>query len=348
MTFHTRSIVEFGQLFKALSGCAVSGQPISHSLELVRSQFNATHAALISERHGRAAETECIILGDEGSILNDDGSSGALKLAELASSHPHISVHATMGDLPGRHTLWLFRDVEGEGFTSEETALAEMLVVQLTHGAEMARRMRFSEVERSLYSDVMERMSIGVVILDRTSKVLRVSPIAEKFLRDCEGLQVQAGKLRAVAAREDKLLQAAIKAAADDHPGCDKGRGLSLTKRSGAKHLGLVVRRVGHSSQPSGQTVALYVRDSEVTQGVESDLVRQILDLTPAEAGVARRLTEGLSLEDAAASLDISRNTARAHLRSIFSKSGITRQTELVRMVMNSAAMLGERSSQLA
>jgi DNA-binding CsgD family transcriptional regulator len=340
MTFHTRSIVEFGQLFKAVSGGAVSGQPISHSLELVRRQFNASHAALISERHGRTVETECVILGDEGEFLPDDGPSGALKLAELAGSCPHVSVQATMGDLPGRHTLWLFRGAESDGFTAEETAVAEMLVVQLTHGAEMARRMRFSEVERSLYSDVMERMSIGVVILDRNSKVLRASPIAERFLRECDGLQVQAGKLRAVAAREDKLLQAAIKAAAEDNPS-DKGRGLSLTKRSGAKHLGVVVR-------PVGQAVALYVRDSEVVQGVESDLVRQILDLTPAEAGVARRLTEGLSLEDAAASLDISRNTARAHLRSIFSKSGITRQTELVRMVMNSAAMLGERPRLLA
>ena len=60
------------------------------------------------------------------------------------------------------------------------------------------------------------------------------------------------------------------------------------------------------------------------------------------------RLAAGLSLEDAASSLDISRNTARAHLRSIFSKSGITRQTELVRLMLNSAVVLGERPRQVA
>jgi DNA-binding CsgD family transcriptional regulator len=81
---------------------------------------------------------------------------------------------------------------------------------------------------------------------------------------------------------------------------------------------------------------------------VESEFVRQIFDLTPAEAAVTRRLTAGLSLEDAASSLDISRNTARAHLRSIFSKSGITRQTELVRLVLSSAALLGEKPQQAA
>jgi DNA-binding CsgD family transcriptional regulator len=31
----------------------------------------------------------------------------------------------------------------------------------------------------------------------------------------------------------------------------------------------------------------------------------------------------------------------RAHLRAIFSKMGVTRQTELVRMVLNSVVQLG-------
>jgi DNA-directed RNA polymerase subunit F len=38
--------------------------------------------------------------------------------------------------------------------------------------------------------------------------------------------------------------------------------------------------------------------------------------------------------------LNIKRNTARAHLRSIFSKTGVRRQTELVRIFLNSVAWL--------
>ena len=36
----------------------------------------------------------------------------------------------------------------------------------------------------------------------------------------------------------------------------------------------------------------------------------------------------------------IRRNTARAHLRAIFSKTGVRRQTELVRILLNSVAPL--------
>ncbi|MNH09625.1 hypothetical protein D3C79_690860 [compost metagenome] len=53
-------------------------------------------------------------------------------------------------------------------------------------------------------------------------------------------------------------------------------------------------------------------------------------------------LANGLSLEEAAEVLNVRRNTARAHLRSIFSKTGVRRQTELVRIILNSVVALGK------
>ncbi|MFK0573079.1 helix-turn-helix transcriptional regulator [Endozoicomonas sp.] len=51
--------------------------------------------------------------------------------------------------------------------------------------------------------------------------------------------------------------------------------------------------------------------------------------------------TNGLTLDEASETLFISRNTARVHLRSIFSKTGVTRQTMLVRLILKSVAPLG-------
>jgi DNA-binding CsgD family transcriptional regulator len=70
-------------------------------------------------------------------------------------------------------------------------------------------------------------------------------------------------------------------------------------------------------------------------------LAQELFHLTGAETMLAIQLANGLSLEEAAAALNIKRNTARAHLRSIFSKTGVRRQTELVRIFLNSVAMLG-------
>ena len=49
------------------------------------------------------------------------------------------------------------------------------------------------------------------------------------------------------------------------------------------------------------------------------------------------------AVREAAEALNIRRNTARAHLRSIFSKTWVRRQTELVRIFLNSVAWLGNK-----
>ncbi|PSO16457.1 LuxR C-terminal-related transcriptional regulator [Bradyrhizobium sp. MOS003] len=62
-------------------------------------------------------------------------------------------------------------------------------------------------------------------------------------------------------------------------------------------------------------------------------LISQALDLTPAESRLAALLATGTSIAGAAEHLRISRETARNHLKSIFSKTGIHRQSELVTLV---------------
>jgi DNA-binding CsgD family transcriptional regulator len=51
-------------------------------------------------------------------------------------------------------------------------------------------------------------------------------------------------------------------------------------------------------------------------------------------------MANGLTLDDAAGELQIRKNTARAHLRSIFSKVAVTSQTALVRVLLNTLICL--------
>lgn len=56
--------------------------------------------------------------------------------------------------------------------------------------------------------------------------------------------------------------------------------------------------------------------------------------LTRAEAKLAAKLAEGLSLEDTAEKLTISIETARSQLKAIFHKTGVRRQSELVTLLL--------------
>ena len=72
--------------------------------------------------------------------------------------------------------------------------------------------------------------------------------------------------------------------------------------------------------------------------------------LTAAEVDVTMRLASGLTLKEAADDLEISINTARNHLQSVFDKSGINRQSDLVLVVTQLSVILAgtEESPQKA
>jgi DNA-binding CsgD family transcriptional regulator len=62
-------------------------------------------------------------------------------------------------------------------------------------------------------------------------------------------------------------------------------------------------------------------------------LIAEAFGLTTAESRVLGLLVTGLTLEDAATRLRVSRETVRAHLKSAFSKTGTHRQSELISLV---------------
>jgi DNA-binding CsgD family transcriptional regulator len=61
-----------------------------------------------------------------------------------------------------------------------------------------------------------------------------------------------------------------------------------------------------------------------------------LYNLTKAEVNLAKLLAEGANLDQASAELGIARNTARAQLRSIFAKTGVSRQSMLVSLMLKS------------
>lgn len=64
-----------------------------------------------------------------------------------------------------------------------------------------------------------------------------------------------------------------------------------------------------------------------------TQLWREAFDLTPSEVALAALLMAGHSLESAAAARDCRKTTLRVHLRHIFAKTGVSRQSDLVSLL---------------
>jgi DNA-binding CsgD family transcriptional regulator len=121
---------------------------------------------------------------------------------------------------------------------------------------------------------------------------------------------------------------------------------LRVRRALGPGQFAVIVRpasgRLGTEEPTLSSAVAVFISaETDRAQTPPVETVRKLFDLTRKEAQLAMCLTNGRSLREAAADLDITLNTARAHLRSIFAKTGIDRQARLVRAILRSVAALG-------
>ncbi len=231
-------------------------------------------------------------------------------------------------------------------FSESDKALCSVVLPHLKRAVRLHSQLELMDSERRLYAGTVDRMLVGTVTLDETGAVLKSNPVADEMLREGDGLRIVNGALRADVAAENRELQRLVKQALS---GETAGRpavvdAISITRKSSRGKLGVLVRslpRTGWSKGKRRPSVALFIRDAERKSEASREMVRRLFDLTPAEASLALALANGLTLDEAADTLHIRKNTARAHLRAIFSKIGVTRQTTLVRVLLSSVIWLG-------
>lgn len=71
--------------------------------------------------------------------------------------------------------------------------------------------------------------------------------------------------------------------------------------------------------------------------GVDLDTLVHVFGLTPSEIAFCRRLLRGESIVEAADQLGITQGTARTRLKTIFQKTGTSRQAELMLLLVNAS-----------
>lgn len=232
-------------------------------------------------------------------------------------------------------------------FSTADRALCSMLIPHMNRALHIHSMLGHRDSLSALYAQAMGRLSIATLILDSSGHLLESNQLARDMLAEGDGLKMLGGRVEASYPGDNKRLYKSIRSAAS---ASTEGRvalaeALSIARPSGQVSLGIVVEPVPQQSWDEGESkpaVVVYCRDAVGQSLLSTSITRQVFGFTPSETALAMELANGLSLEEAAASLGIRRNTARAHLRAIFSKTGVRRQTELVRLVLNSVVSLGQ------
>ncbi|WP_414157051.1 helix-turn-helix transcriptional regulator [Pseudomonas sp. BNK-15] len=226
----------------------------------------------------------------------------------------------------------LYRMENETAFTQGDKDRLFELIPHFSQALGLAARLELHETQSELYEGALNRLHIGAIVLDETQRMLRCNQVAQQMLEEGDGLKRVAGLIEAHYRNERQTLKELI----GTKETCTQV--MSVTRPSGKRKLGLVVRRIPLREESEGKGRAawiIFICDPDAQTTAPREILRQVFDFTPSEATLAMELANGLSLDEAAEALNIRRNTARTHLRAIFAKAGVTRQAELVRLVLS-------------
>jgi DNA-binding CsgD family transcriptional regulator/PAS domain-containing protein len=261
--------------------------------------------------------------------------------------HHILGVNLQTLDTEG-YRLRLTRARSDAAFSDLDRQLLALLIPHLQRALHLQTRLDTSEQVAHVYGSAIGSLSVGTVTLDITGRVLQMNSIARAQIDAGDALKISNERLHALNNQDNRELQRMVQEAASHANGVEGPVGaVSVTRNSSPQGLGVIVQRLGPTvSWLNGRhqpAIVLFLRDPEIKTQPPSKVIQQLFHFTPAETTLAIELANGLSLDEAAELLNIRRNTARAHLRSIFSKTGVRRQTELVRLILNSVVSLGHQ-----
>jgi DNA-binding CsgD family transcriptional regulator/PAS domain-containing protein len=244
--------------------------------------------------------------------------------------------------------LGLHRSFSAERFGEAQLNTLDLLYPHFKRAIRIHREFHQLRTQQQTLKSVMSQLMIGLVIVDAQGAVQYSNPVADAILGQHQGLSIRNGYLRAH--HEDENAQlfnlVAKQAAADLREVTTKSHALGLHHPNRQFSLTVMAAPLneGTDGEHVGGTnghVALYLSDAESSLNVPAEALRSLYALTPAEAGIAISLVNGLSVNEMAAQNVVSPETVRAQLKSVFNKMGVNKQQDVIRILLGSAVRAG-------
>lgn len=240
--------------------------------------------------------------------------------------------------------LRVSRGGDSKNFSRADKELVERLVPHMTQAIVLYSRIIHAESKAKPYQDAFDQMEIGCVILDSKLRVLSKNRAADDLLEEKVSLAIKDDQLVVGSRDENRRFKVLIEEmlAVQQSGGLPDVSAFKVEVPHSLIGLGVLCRVMPPAATPdAGPSITVFISNPEKPRLNKVTILEQLFSLTLSEAKLALLLANGLSLDEAAEELGITRNTAKSHLSATFSKTGVTRQPSLVQLILRSVASVG-------
>ncbi len=260
------------------------------------------------------------------------------RLLEPDGTTDILALNVASSDGPTAY-LRLSRRQPDNPFGVMEKALMARLLPYLETAFRLHEQRRRLLLERSAHIGALDQLAFGLVIIDEAGRIVRVNETAQRLLASSSLLRVEQGRFcgGVGGTRVDKAVSAMHHAAEGER------QFMRLTNPQTGEYLQMLLRPIspaGRHEPREPRGVAVFLNDEVRNRDIYLGRFGQLYGLSPAEIALIDELLQGSSIAIAADKLGISENTARTQLRSVFGKTNVHRQAELMRLVLTSLAII--------
>jgi DNA-binding CsgD family transcriptional regulator len=237
------------------------------------------------------------------------------------------------------------RSFEQPEFDAADQLLLQQIMPHLRQAFRLHRRITGAEGLRATSCEALDRLAIGVVLVDRRGRPIFVNAAAYRLAACRDGLVIERDIVRAADAVSARRLAAAIaRAIGPVGEVCvsDGESAFIIEGKTTGTAFRTVVLPVGRSEDALGFEVgaaaAIFIGDPDQQSIDGPSRLVALFGLTAGEARVALRIANGESLTDIAATLNLTVGTVRWYAKQILQKAGVSTQAQFVSLVLRGPA----------
>jgi DNA-binding CsgD family transcriptional regulator len=226
--------------------------------------------------------------------------------------------------------LSIQRQIQQGPVSAEDKAHLAALSRSLSTSAALARALAASTVNGAL--NAFEMSNTAIALINRHGDVYRLNRAAETLLNG--EIRISGRKIVSSIPSTSSALSRALNQLMWRPTGGAMAPPVALPRPNKSPLLAYPAKlpALAANALADCQAIVIFV-DPEERRTAPESLLQSGFSLTITEAKLASRLATGASLEEVSNELQITKQTGRTHLKRIFAKMGIGRQSELVALL---------------
>jgi DNA-binding CsgD family transcriptional regulator/PAS domain-containing protein len=246
----------------------------------------------------------------------------------------------------------ILRDEKAGAWEDGELRVINEILPHLRRALNIHSEFTFLRLKQDALLKGLDRLVIGLILYDSNGQPVYINPTARAIIDTHPGMQLEGDDLFLTNQEDDKNLRKTIvdTAAIDPDDSWKQSVAIGITHPDVEAPLPLLVTPMHANLITSdldydGARVAVFISDPNLQQPISIDNLVSVYNLTPSEAQVAISLANGHSIDEIADLSNHSAHTIRSQLKSVFRKTGVSRQSELIKLLLTGPFAQRRRSS---